>query len=84
MHMSSMAFFDGRRLRCLNIVDAFTKECLSVEADTSLRWLRTLGVLEQLAEIRRLSRGNTMETEKTPLKKSVCLCLRVAAGAVLY
>ncbi len=27
---------DGKRLRCLNIVDDFTRECLAIEVDTSL------------------------------------------------
>lgn len=36
MDFVSDGFVDGRRLRCLNIVDDFTKECLAIEVDTSL------------------------------------------------
>ena len=43
---------DGRRLRCLNIVDDFTKECLAIEVDTSLPGKRVVSVLERLAECR--------------------------------
>lgn len=45
---------DGRRLRCLNIVDDFTKECLAIEVDTSLPGRRVVSVLERLAECRGL------------------------------
>jgi putative transposase len=51
---------DGRRLRCLNIVDDFTKECLAIEVDTSLPGRRVVGVLERLAELRGLPRSVTM------------------------
>jgi putative transposase len=27
---------DGRRIRCLNIVDDFSRECLAIEVDSSL------------------------------------------------
>ncbi len=30
------SFVDGRRLSCLNIVDDFTKECLTTLVETSL------------------------------------------------
>ena len=36
MDFVSDGFVDGRRLRCLNIVDDFTKECLAIEVDMSL------------------------------------------------
>jgi putative transposase len=39
---------DGRRLRTLNIVDAFTRECLAVEVDTSLPSARVVRVLDRL------------------------------------
>lgn len=45
---------DGRRLRCLNIVDDYTRECLAIEVDTSLPGLRVAAVLERLAEGRDL------------------------------
>jgi putative transposase len=39
---------DGRRLRTLNIVDAFTRECLAIEVDTSLPAARVVRVLDKL------------------------------------
>ena len=39
---------DGRRLRTLNIVDAFTRECLAIEVDTSLPAARVVRVLDRL------------------------------------
>jgi putative transposase len=39
---------DGRRLRTLNIVDAFTRECLAIEVDTSLPAARVTRVLDKL------------------------------------
>lgn len=45
---------DGRRLRLLNIVDDFTRECLSIEVDTSLGGRRVARVLDRLVELRGL------------------------------
>jgi putative transposase len=39
---------DGRQLRTLNVVDAFTRECHAIEVDTSLPSARVLGVLDRL------------------------------------
>jgi putative transposase len=39
---------DGRRLRTLNIVDAYTRECLAIEVDTSLPAARVVRVLDKL------------------------------------
>ncbi len=61
MDFVSDGFVDGRRLRCLNIVDDFTKECLAIEVDTSLPGRRVVGVLERLAELRGLPRTITVD-----------------------
>ena len=61
MDFVSDGFVDGRRLRCLNIVDDFTKECLAIEVDTSLPGRRVVSVLEQLAERRGLPRSVTVD-----------------------
>jgi putative transposase len=42
----------GRRFRCLNVVDNFTRECLAIEVDTSLSGLRVAEVLERIIFIR--------------------------------
>jgi putative transposase len=44
----------GRTFRVLTIIDEYTRECLAVEADTSLPGLRVIRVLQQLAETRGL------------------------------
>lgn len=57
--MDSLA--DGRRVRCLNIVDDYTKECLAIEVDTSLPGKRVMAVLERLAESRGLPVSITVD-----------------------
>jgi len=42
----------GRRIRTLNIVDDFTRECLAIEVDTSLSGRRVARVLDTIGEIR--------------------------------
>jgi putative transposase len=44
----------GRPFRVLTVLDEFTRECLAVEADTSLPGLRVIRVLQQLAHTRGL------------------------------
>lgn len=61
MDFVSDGFVDGRRLRCLNIVDDFTKECLAIEVDTSLPGRRVVSVLARLAERRGLPRSVTVD-----------------------
>jgi transposase InsO family protein len=38
----------GRRFRTSNLVDDFTRECLTIEVDTSLGGARVVRVLERL------------------------------------
>lgn len=61
MDFVSDGFVDGRRLRCLNIVDDFTKECLAIEVDSSLPGRRVVEVLERLAESRGLPISVTVD-----------------------
>jgi putative transposase len=44
----------GRRIRCLNIVDDFSRECVAIEVDTSLPGYRVVQVLEKLKVCRGL------------------------------
>jgi putative transposase len=44
----------GQRVRTLNIVDDFSRECPAIEVDTSLPGVRVVRVLERLAETRGL------------------------------
>jgi len=59
MDFVSDGLADGRRLRCLNIVDDFTKECLAIEVDTSLPGTRVVSVLSRLSELRGLPQSIT-------------------------
>jgi transposase InsO family protein len=43
------ALFDGRRLRTLTIVDNYTRECLAIEVDGSLRGEYVVAPLSRLA-----------------------------------
>lgn len=52
---------DGRRLRCLNIVDDCTRECLAIEVDTSITGSRVKSVMERLADKRGLPRSITVD-----------------------
>ncbi|WP_132260593.1 IS3 family transposase, partial [Paucimonas lemoignei] len=61
MDFVSDGLVDGRRLRCLNIVDDFTKQCLAIEVDTSLPGRRVVAVMERLAESRGLPRSVTID-----------------------
>lgn len=51
------ATWDGRKLRMLTIVDDFTRECLWIEADSSLSGKRVVRVLEALRSRRGLPKG---------------------------
>jgi putative transposase len=42
----------GRRIRTLNIVDDFTRECLAIEVDTSLSGVRVARVLDAIGFVR--------------------------------
>ena len=46
------ALHDGRRFRVLPIVDTYTKECLRIEVDTSIRGERVAEILSQIAAFR--------------------------------
>ena len=54
MDFMSDALAGGRKIRLLNIVDAYSRECLRIEADTSLPGARVARVLEELRTIRGL------------------------------
>lgn len=48
------ALTDGRRFRCLTVVDEFTRECPAIEVDQSLPSGRVIALLERLAATRGL------------------------------
>ena len=61
MDFVSDGLADGRRLRCLNIVDDCTRECLAIEIDTSLTGSRVKAVLQKLADTRGLPKSITVD-----------------------
>jgi putative transposase len=61
MDFVSDGLVDGRRLRCLNIVDDCTRECVAIEVDTSITGTRVRSVLERLADTRGLPRAITVD-----------------------
>jgi putative transposase len=48
MDFVSDALFNGKRLRALTVVDAFTCECLAIEVDQRTRGDQVVAVMEQL------------------------------------
>ena len=61
MDFVSDGLADGRRLRCLAIVDDCTRECVAIEVDTSITGSRVKAVLERLADQRGLPRSITVD-----------------------
>jgi len=61
MDFLSDGLVDGRRLRCLAIVDDCTRECLAIEVDTSITGTRVKAVLERLADTRGLPKSITVD-----------------------
>jgi putative transposase len=59
----------GRRIRTLNIVDDYTRECLAIEVDTSLSGHRVARVLDAIASVRGYPKTIVMDngTELTSL-----------------
>lgn len=54
MDFVSDCIADVKRIRCLTIVDDFTRECPAIEVDTSLPAMRVTRVLDRLAMLRGL------------------------------
>lgn len=61
MDFVSDGLANGRRLRCLTIVDDCTRECLALEVDTSITGTRVVAVLERLADLRGLPQSITVD-----------------------
>ena len=52
MDFVSDALFDGRRLRALTIVDAFTREALAIEVDQGIKGEQVVAAVARLALLR--------------------------------
>jgi putative transposase len=61
MDFVSDGLADGRRLRCLTVVDDCTRECLAIEVDTSITGTRVKQVMNRLADSRGLPRSITVD-----------------------
>lgn len=61
MHFVSDGLVDGRRLRCLTIVDDCSRECPAIEVDTSISGRRVVSVLDRLADTRGLPASITVD-----------------------
>jgi putative transposase len=48
MDFVSDALFNGKRLRALTVVDAFTRQCLAIEVDQGIRGDQVVRVMERL------------------------------------
>jgi putative transposase len=51
----------GRKLRCLTIVDDYSRECVALEVDTSINGRRVASVLDRLADLRGLPVSITVD-----------------------
>ena len=61
MDFISDALSEGQKFRSLNIVDDFSRECLSAEVDTSIPGARVVRVLERLRDRRGLPKVLVMD-----------------------
>lgn len=52
MDFVSDALFDGRRLRALTVVDAYTREALAIEVDQGIKGEQVVDVMTRLAVLR--------------------------------
>jgi putative transposase len=52
MDFVSDALFDGRRLRALTVIDAYTREALAIEVDQGIRGEQVVEVMTRLAFVR--------------------------------
>jgi putative transposase len=66
MDFVSDGLADGRRLRCLTVVDDCTRECLAIEVDTSITGTRVKHVMNRLAEARGLPKSITVDNGPVP------------------
>lgn len=71
MDFVSDALSDGRSFRSLNLVDAFTRQCLAIEIDTSLGGERVVRVLDEVVAQR--GKPQIMQIDNGPEFRSKAL-----------
>ena len=64
MDLVSDGLAHGRRFRCLNVIDDYTRECVAIEVDTSVPELRVKQTLQRLREMRGLPSSITVVTKR--------------------
>lgn len=52
---------NGRKVRCLTVVDNYSRECPAIEVDTSINGRRVVAVLDRLADVRGLPLSITVD-----------------------
>jgi len=67
----SDAFTDGRRFRVLAVVDDYSRECLSLVADTSLSGIRVTRELDAVYRKRRLPQTRRAAKNRTTQRKDI-------------
>lgn len=72
----------GRRFRCLNIVDDFTRQCLAIHVDTSIGGASVVALLDRLALTRSLPQSITLDNGPEFTGKALHLWAQ-RAGVVL-
>jgi len=80
MDFVSDALSDGRSFRTLNLVDAFTRQCLAIETDTSLSGERVVRVLE--AVMAKRGRPQVIQIDNGPEFRSKALDLWASKNEV--
>lgn len=61
MDFVSDGLCNGRKMRCLTIVDNYSRECPAIEVDTSINGRRVAAVLDRLADVRGLPQSITVD-----------------------
>lgn len=71
MDFVSDVLSNGRRIRTLNVVDDFSRECPVIEVDTSLTGMRVVRVLERLSQTRKLPRAIVVDNGPELISKAL-------------
>ncbi|MCP1545752.1 transposase InsO family protein [Methylorubrum extorquens] len=71
MDFVSDALFDGRRLRALTIVDAFTREALAIEVDQGIKGEQVVAAVARLALLRGAPRAIQVDNRPEFVSKAL-------------
>jgi len=79
MDFMSDRLVDGRAFRILTAVDQYSRECLLLEADTSMSGAKVAGYLQRLSQQRPLPQGIRVDNGSEFYRQSLG-CLGLSAG----